>query len=108
MRETTLYDARDRATTHIAGNGGTIYTWRGKAVACLVDDKVYSWRGTAPRVVRGGHRLRGPWPPVWVHRSALAYRGGSLPGEVREVREVGPHCRSGAVGALDRQVRDAA
>lgn len=45
MAETTWYDARGTATAYIAEDGTTVYTWKGKAVAYLVDDKVYSWRG---------------------------------------------------------------
>lgn len=46
MAETTWYDARGAATAYIAEDGTTVYTWKGKAVAYLVDgDKLYSWRG---------------------------------------------------------------
>lgn len=43
MAETPWYDARGTATAFVAEDDVTICLWNGRAVAYLVDDKIYSW-----------------------------------------------------------------
>lgn len=43
--ETTLFNKKGKPVAYIGDDGETIYLWDGRAVAYLVDDKVYGWNG---------------------------------------------------------------
>lgn len=45
MAEQSLYDRGGRPTAYIADDGATIYTWSGKAVCYLSDERLYGWNG---------------------------------------------------------------
>ncbi|WP_116451482.1 4-fold beta flower protein [Blastococcus litoris] len=45
MSEQSLYDRGGRPTAYIAEDGETIYTWRGKAVCFVSDERLYGWNG---------------------------------------------------------------
>lgn len=43
--ETTLYNKNGKPVAYIADDGETVYLWDGRAVAYLLDDRVYGWNG---------------------------------------------------------------
>ncbi len=43
--EITLYNRHGKAAAYIAEDGQTIFTWDGRAVAYLNDDKIFGWNG---------------------------------------------------------------
>jgi hypothetical protein len=43
--ETTLFNKHGRPVAYLADDRKTIYTWDGRAVAYILEDKVYGWNG---------------------------------------------------------------
>ena len=43
--ETTLFNKGGRPVAYIGDDGATIYSWDGRAVGYLLEDKVFGWNG---------------------------------------------------------------
>lgn len=43
--ETSLFNKNGKPVAYIAADGETIYLWDGRAVAYLIEDKVFGWNG---------------------------------------------------------------